>query len=326
MKRPTEAYRSAELFEIGGGSLVVARFKADGRVEAGFFLLDVYCLGVKDAGFARFDSHAQYERELLERISPHSPPVAMTPGAARRLVEEAVRYAGGLGFAPGADYKLACRVFGGIEPQGEEPLVFGKDGKPFYVQGPSESPERCDRILRTLAARLGEDGFHYLLAPDGSDWSEDADDWEAEEDSGLEAMAARVRAEMPALDIRINRTGDGKVSDMIALVAEPLLEQAPDFSAKRAILSLAALAWNLRLLSAPEQEKMREDIAAGFDGPQTMEIFTYLSERAARLFPEERRMICKLETELARGDDFALRVVTADLDQFPTPQPGAGAK
>jgi hypothetical protein len=55
-------------------------------------------------------------------------------------------------------------------------------------------------------------------------------------------------------------------------------------------------------------------------------MFDYLAERAARLFPAERRMICKLETEPARGDDFALRVVTADLDQLPTAQAGADAK
>jgi len=40
MKRPSEAFRSAKLFDAGCGYLVVSRFKADGRVESGFFLLD----------------------------------------------------------------------------------------------------------------------------------------------------------------------------------------------------------------------------------------------------------------------------------------------
>ena len=54
MKHSPEALRSATLFDSGCGHLVVSRFKGDGRVEAGFFLLDVFCLGVKDAGFQQF--------------------------------------------------------------------------------------------------------------------------------------------------------------------------------------------------------------------------------------------------------------------------------
>ena len=42
MKHPQEAFRSAKLFDSGYGYLVVSRFKADGRVESGFFLLDVF--------------------------------------------------------------------------------------------------------------------------------------------------------------------------------------------------------------------------------------------------------------------------------------------
>jgi hypothetical protein len=42
MKRLHEALRSANLFDLGCGYLVVSRFKADGRVEVGFFLLDYF--------------------------------------------------------------------------------------------------------------------------------------------------------------------------------------------------------------------------------------------------------------------------------------------
>jgi hypothetical protein len=62
----------------------VSRFKADGRVEAGFFLLDVFCLGVKDAGFHRFDSVADYQESLLDRLFPDEDQVRMTPAAARQ--------------------------------------------------------------------------------------------------------------------------------------------------------------------------------------------------------------------------------------------------
>ena len=45
-----------------------------------------------------------------------------------------------------------------------------------------------------------------------------------------------------------NPPGRRKVSDMISLVAEPLLESAPDYDSKAMILNLAALTWNFTLL------------------------------------------------------------------------------
>src|ERR1700676_1008097 len=114
MKRSHEAWRSADLFDSGYGYLVVSRFKADGRVEAGFFLLDVFCLGVKDASFHNFSSMADYQGGLIDRLFPDRNPVRMTPEAARKLTEGAISYAKGLGFSPATDYKKASRVFGGV--------------------------------------------------------------------------------------------------------------------------------------------------------------------------------------------------------------------
>jgi hypothetical protein len=167
MKRSHDSLRSAKLFDLGSGYLVVSRFKADGRVEAGFFLLDVFCLGVKDAGFHQFGSIADYQENLVERFFPDGNFERMTPEAARKLTEDAISYAKGLGFAPCADYKKASRVFGGITTADcDEQFVFGQNDKPFYIQGPWESPACVERILRVLEARCGEGGYHYTIAGD----------------------------------------------------------------------------------------------------------------------------------------------------------------
>ena len=165
MKRPTEAFRSNNLFEIGCGYAVVSRFKSNGRVEAGFFLLDVFCLGVKDAGFELFSSYEEYESELLDRLFTYNAAVRMTPEAGRKLVEDAAAYARQLGFAPAADYKKASRDFGGIsKSECDEDFTFGKDGKPFYIQGTYESAAQSERIVRLLEAQCGEDAFHYIVS------------------------------------------------------------------------------------------------------------------------------------------------------------------
>jgi hypothetical protein len=48
-----------------------------------------------------------------------------------------------------------------------------------------------------------------------------------------------------------------------------------------------------------------------FQCPEGMETFLYLAERAALLFPEEDRVICKVETEPALYGDVAVRVASA---------------
>jgi len=318
MKRPLEAFRSAELFDSGCGYLVVSRFKADGRVESGFFLLDVFCLGVKDAGFHHFNSIADYQESLIDRLFPDGNQFRMTPAAARKLTEDATSYARGLGFSPGVDYKKASRVFGGITTAGcDDEFTFGKDGKPLYIQGPSDSPARVERILRALEARCGEGGYHYIVA---------ADDFEAldgEEKNGenaitgpvgragLEAMAAGLRASRPGMEVQINPPGRRKVSDMIALVAEPLLKSAPDFESKQMILNLTALAWNFTLLDPTAQEELLVKMDDLFECPEGMEMFLYLVDRTALLFPEEYRVICKVETEPALHGDVTVRVASA---------------
>jgi hypothetical protein len=165
-KRPTEAWASSDLFESGFGQVVVARFKASGEVEAGVFLVDIYCLGVKNAFFSRLWP-TDYEGRLLGSMDRAGGKTAIAPACARQLVEGAVAYARNLGIEPHRDYKQGARVFGGINP-GDCPteFVYGKDGKPLFISSPHDSPEFIERVLGMLTRRLGEGGFHSLVGLD----------------------------------------------------------------------------------------------------------------------------------------------------------------
>jgi hypothetical protein len=163
MIRPTEAYVSSNLFEAGIGHVVVARFRGIGDAEIGVFLLDVFCLGVKDAFYTR-TTQAEYDLNVLERIIPAANRKPLDPPSARKLVEGAAAYAQSLGLAPHPDYKQGCRVFGGIKTSDSNAtFVFGKDGKPFYMQGPHDSFAKCLRIMNQLRTRCGKDGFNFLV-------------------------------------------------------------------------------------------------------------------------------------------------------------------
>ncbi len=48
MSRAAETYLEPQIFELGKGTVAVVRHRGGGRVEAGIFLVDTYCLGAKD--------------------------------------------------------------------------------------------------------------------------------------------------------------------------------------------------------------------------------------------------------------------------------------
>ena len=90
------------------------------------------------------------------------PLVDIDPSVARKLLHDAVAYAGSFGLVPSEGFAEAEAIFGDI-PIAYEIFPFGKDGKPFYVSGPNASPTRIRRILDTLVKRVGKGGFDYVV-------------------------------------------------------------------------------------------------------------------------------------------------------------------
>lgn len=162
-----DAMVGEELWSAGIGYVLLSREAADGRVACAVFLVDVYCLGVKNA-FGDVRPRPQYD-EVLEKLTEQHPLVRVEAAHARKLVEEAVAYARGLGLAPHADYRKVQPIFGDIDPaECAEEFEFGHEGKPFFVGGPHDSEPFCRRVFNTLQERLGPDGFEYMI-PVGPD-------------------------------------------------------------------------------------------------------------------------------------------------------------
>ena len=193
----TESYFDDCLFEQGIGTVAVCRRKSGGRVETGVFLVDIFCLGVKNAFFETY-SEAEFADFLAEAFESNVP--APRPGASgRKLVEGAVAYAKALGFLPHPDFKKGARVFGGIDPADcAEPFAYGKDGKPFYTQGPAETRDQAERILSVLTNKLGPDGFDYIVSAEEGSLEEE--EWEEDEEDRIYALDSHAD-EDPAPDL-----------------------------------------------------------------------------------------------------------------------------
>lgn len=150
------------LWESGIGHVLLSRLMPNGNVAFGCFLVDVYCLGVKDA-FWNVVSRTGYD-DFYADLAERQEMSRSRPEHARKLVEDSVRYSLDLGISPHSDYHAAKLIFGDISTDlCLEEFVFGKDGKPFFVAGPHDRHERCQQILRTLEHRCGPEGYLYLV-------------------------------------------------------------------------------------------------------------------------------------------------------------------
>jgi hypothetical protein len=175
------------VFAGGMGTVVVSRTAPNGDIVMGVFLLDTFCLGVKNA-FARVLLPYEYD-EMVAQMRKNEMLQAVEPSYARKLVEESVAYAATLGFKPDPDYHTAKEIFGDIDAsQCTDEFAFGKLGKPFYVAGPLDSPLKRRQIISTLEKNVGVGNFDFLapvgdLSLDYDDYDEfDDDDFEFEED------------------------------------------------------------------------------------------------------------------------------------------------
>jgi len=158
---------TAEIWRHGIGNVLVSRQLSDGQVAFAVFLVDVYCLGVKNI-FVNIVSRARYDEEGYGKLIHQGGLTKMLPECARKLVENAVQYANELGLSPHSDYRTARLIFADIAAEAcTEDYTFGKDGKPFFVSGPHDSPARCQQILRTLHNHCGPDGYHFLMMAGG---------------------------------------------------------------------------------------------------------------------------------------------------------------
>ena len=156
------------LYDQGIGNVVISRKMPNGDFAAGFFLVDIFCLGVKNCFFAVIPPGAYAQR--IDRLVQEEGAEYADPARTVKLIEDAVAYAEELGFHPHKDYFTAKGIFGSIDPSAcPEEFKFGKDGKPFYISGPNETMADSERIVGILKKNLGPGRFDYMVQMDLKD-------------------------------------------------------------------------------------------------------------------------------------------------------------
>ncbi len=151
------------IFSEGIGTAIVSRKMPNSRLGIGVFLLDVWCLGVKNTYFSVLSEDEYTDR--LKEINVHETLENIHPSCARKLIDQCINFSDGLGFKPHKDFKISRQLLVDIDPTVcPNQYTFGKDGKPFYISGPNENLNQSNKIISSLLRHCGEGNFDYLMS------------------------------------------------------------------------------------------------------------------------------------------------------------------
>lgn len=155
----------------GEASISVVRQRPDGKYIVGLYLVDLYCMGVKDA-FTLPNADDEHIEKLKKDSAGGWEPIDYN--LAHNLIYGAIEFAEEGGIEPHPDFDLAECVL--EEDNDDIPLIdyeFGYKGKHLLIIGP-DGKER--KYLSVLHKNLG-DNYDYIdpLRDDGADSIDDLD-------------------------------------------------------------------------------------------------------------------------------------------------------
>ncbi|MCC3434792.1 MAG: sigma-70 family RNA polymerase sigma factor [Oscillatoriales cyanobacterium] len=147
-----------ETSEMSGlGLVMVTRSKGYNRFVVTSYLIDYWCLGVKDAMPPRNCNDSQYKNLVENAYSQFLGYEEISLEQAQALVWGAIAYAKKLGFEPHRDFEQSKAHLG--ESTSEIGLNFGRNGEPCYVEGPYDN---TTKIINTLKKSVGDGNFDFL--------------------------------------------------------------------------------------------------------------------------------------------------------------------
>jgi hypothetical protein len=143
-------------------TVLVSRIMPSGKLVVGMYLIDRYCLGVKNTVF-RFAMTTTEFQEFIEMVQEQERRdfFEISPSMAANLVFGALDYAEQLGFRPEKDFAITKYIIDeDLITEDIEDIEFGQNGKPTFIQGPYDNVKT---ILATLNKNVGEGNYEYVM-------------------------------------------------------------------------------------------------------------------------------------------------------------------
>lgn len=168
-----ECLADPEWKETGMTHVVVARSHSNGNITACIYLMDLYCLGVKDS-FYLFNVSMEFYQEKIEAYHFERINYAL----AHNIIYSGVAFAEEYGFKPHKDFTAITRFM--LEEDTEDveliEIECGKNGKPLYVCGPYDDKKKATAIMAQLERKAGRGNYDYILPAFDDDYYQDEEE------------------------------------------------------------------------------------------------------------------------------------------------------
>lgn len=163
--------------EQGVAHVVVARKHVNGNITMCLYLVDTFCLGIKNTQYYFNIPETEY-REMKESMD-HIEFEPISYPMAHNIVFAGLEYAEEYGFKPHKDFTSTTRFM--LEEDTDDieliDIECGKDGKPFYISGPYEDEAKIRQILAQLERTAGPGNYDFIHGDD--------DDFDGEDEFDL---------------------------------------------------------------------------------------------------------------------------------------------
>ena len=151
--------------KLGQARITMSRKMPNNHLVFGVYLVDLFCLGLKDT-LCNVDIHQlEYESEFKAQQYFDKSAEECDLNLAYSIIYDCIHYAKKLGFSPQKDFEVSQYL---LEPEEDIELrcdiQFGCEGKPLYIRGPYDDTER---IIRTLEKSVGDGNFSVMCEEDG---------------------------------------------------------------------------------------------------------------------------------------------------------------
>jgi len=157
-----KCYITPDWEESGIAQIIVSRIRPSGNLVIGIFLVDTFCIGVKDATYYANMPEVDFY-DLIGHYKSASGLEEISYNEAHNIIYGAIGFAEDGGIQPAKDFKIAGYI---LEEDTEDiPLIeyeYGKNGKHFLVI----NGDRCEMpYFHQLKKTLGDD-FEFVMEED----------------------------------------------------------------------------------------------------------------------------------------------------------------
>jgi len=181
----TEDWKNAGICNV-----IIARRHKKGNLTIGLYLVDIYCLGLKDTSY-RFGistDEFDYFKKSLGGI------IECDYVLAHNIIYGGIAFAGDYGFKPHKDFAVTQFI---LEEDTEDveliDIDFGLNGLPCFMRGPYDDNIKVRNIEANLERIAGPGNYKILDAPGDFVFDEDSEEGDSDEgDDGVLSVIKEV--------------------------------------------------------------------------------------------------------------------------------------